>query len=369
MYTDTDIDGAVGAGVLTPEAAIAFRRYLTGTADGTVDEEQFRLLTGFNDIFVAIATILLLSALAWIGSSLVLASVTTQQTMPSGFSFPVTRTLAPLGGLFVAVAAWGLAEYFTRVRRMALPSILLLLAFVGGLAKAAGDLAHWFAAAENPRLDGIMAAVVGIVAVAAGLAHWRRFHVPITVAAMAAGAVGTLLGIVLVLIPGLQDHVAALTLPAGLAVFALAMHWDMSDPRRTTRRADVAFWLHLLAAPLIVHPVFKLLGLLDGGATSTEAVIVLALYVLLGIVALAVDRRALMVSALFYVLYALAALFREFGAVSLNLALTGLVIGSALLLLSAFWHGARAAIVDRLPDGLRRRLPVTTTAAAIPQPA
>ena len=37
---------------------------------------------------------------------------------------------APLG---VAIVSWGLALYFTAKRRMALPSILLLLAFVGGV--------------------------------------------------------------------------------------------------------------------------------------------------------------------------------------------------------------------------------------------
>ena len=48
----------------------------------------------------------------------------------------------------------------------------------------------------------------------------------------------------------------------------------------------------------------------------------------------------------------------EFGAVELNVALTALVIGSALLLLSAFWHQARAAIVRPLPGSLRERLPL-----------
>jgi hypothetical protein len=71
-----------------------------------------------------------------------------------------------------------------------------------------------------------------------------------------------------------------------------------------------------------------------------------------------VDRRALLVSALAYVLFALDELFRQFGAVELNVALTALVIGSALLLLSAFWHQARAAIVRPLPEGLRDKLPV-----------
>jgi hypothetical protein len=38
-------------------------------------------------------------------------------------------------------------------------------------------------------------------------------------------------------------------------------------------------------------------------------------------------------------------------------ALTALVIGSALLLLSAFWHQARRMVVQPLPEGLRARLP------------
>jgi ABC-type tungstate transport system substrate-binding protein len=65
----------------------------------------------------------------------------------------------------------------------------------------------------------------------------------------------------------------------------------------------------------------------------------------------------LLVSALAYVLYALSSLFREFGAVSLNVALTALVLGSALLMLSAYWAHARAAVVAMLPEGLRRTLP------------
>ena len=47
------------------------------------------------------------------------------------------------------------------------------------------------------------------------------------------------------------------------------------------------------------------------------------------------DRRALLVSSLAYVLFALYALFKQAGAVELSAAFTALVIGSALLLLSA----------------------------------
>ena len=56
------------------------------------------------------------------------------------------------------------------------------------------------------------------------------------------------------------------------------------------------------------------------------------------------------------------AFFRQFGAVELNVALTALVIGSALLLLSAFWQPARALVIAWLPMGARAMVP---SAAAV----
>ena len=142
------------------------------------------------------------------------------------------------------------------------------------------------------------------------------------------------------------------------------MRWDISDRERITRRSDVAFWLHLLAAPMIAHPIFALLGVTEGGDLGIGAAIgVLAVYIGFGLVALAIDRRALLVSALVYVLFALTFLFRQFGAVELNFALTALVIGSALLSLSAFWQPIRRAVVSVLPENIQAKLPATEAVA------
>jgi hypothetical protein len=197
--------------------------------------------------------------------------------------------------------------------------------------------------------------------------------VPITVAvgaaSVAAIAVGLLVAALGPNVEQAKNLILAVVLLLGVGVFLFAMWWDASDRARLTRRSDVAFWLHLLAAPMIVHPVFTLLGLNSGGASLGEGLIVIALYVALGVTALAIDRRALLVSALAYVLWALAELFKTFGAVELNIALTALVIGSALLLLSAFWHQARAVIVRPLPGGVRDRLPLIDRTPALSQPA
>src|ERR671921_368433 len=71
MYSQQDLDDAVAAGVITAAAADALRAHVEGQRSQVIaDEEQFRLLTGFNDIFVSIAAAILLFAVAWIGQSL-----------------------------------------------------------------------------------------------------------------------------------------------------------------------------------------------------------------------------------------------------------------------------------------------------------
>jgi hypothetical protein len=367
VYSQQELDDAVAAGVLTPAAADAFRAHVEKQRSSVIaDEEQFRLLTGFNDIFVSIATVILLFAVGWIGQSIGSSlGLTIEGDGPS--------LLAPLG---VAATAWGLALFFTAKRRMALPSILLLLAFVGGILLTVAFGTTSLIGAErldlNPALGGLVAAVSGIVAAAAAWVHWRTFRVPITVAAGTAAAAGMVAGVIMAIfgerLENAQDLILSIVLLLGIGVFLFAMWWDSSDRARLTRRSDVAFWLHLLAAPMIIHPVFTLLGLNDGNATILEGFVVILLYVVIGLTALAIDRRALLVSALAYVLYALTELFKQFGAVELNVALTALVIGSALLMLSAFWHQARRAVVVRLPEALRDKLPMIDR-PAVAQPA
>jgi len=331
MYSDEDLDAAVAAGALSAESVAAFRAHMEkARATPIVDEEHFRLVNSFNDIFVAIAGMLVLIAVGWIAGG-------------------IERHLT---GAAVAATAWGLAEFFTRRRRMALPSILFLLAFTGGVFATLMPSGNLFSAKF-----GIGIAVAAAVAAGFTWLHWRRFRVPITVAAGAAALIGVVIGLLIAITPDLLKWMNAILFAAGIAVFVFAMYWDITDPLRQTRRADVAFWLHLLAAPLIVHPVFTLFGLLDRDVGVSGAVVVMLLYVVMAIIALIIDRRALMVSALVYVLAAISAVLEKFGAVGVNVALTALLIGSALLMLSAFWHSSRTLVVNCLPDAWQGRLP------------
>ncbi|MCK0127858.1 hypothetical protein [Erythrobacter sp. F6033] len=384
MYSEDDINSAVDAGALSPEAAQSFRGYMSKVRElPRSSEENFRLINSFNDIFVAIGIVILLLAVGAIGQAIAGIIAPAQDYWELWQTFPdptdaqmeawrdaqnLNQALSiSLAGLAVAVTAWPLAEFFTNKRRMALPSILLLLAFVGGIFASILGIGILMVENGNERLGAVVISLAALVAAGGAYLHWRRFMVPITVAAGAAAVAGTVIGLILAGIgPDNVEETLVLSLVfvAGLAVFALAMRWDISDRERTSRRSDVAFWLHLTAAPMIAHPIFAMIGVTDGDNIGIGAAIaVVAVYIGFGLIALAIDRRALLVSALAYVLFALTFLFREFGAVELNFALTALVIGSALLSLSAFWQPIRRSVVSALPEGLQEKLPATSDAA------
>ncbi len=174
---------------------------------------------------------------------------------------------------------------------------------------------------------------------------------------MVAAVVGAVVTLVLTVVPDASRWTTAITAVAGVVVFALALRWDAADPLRQTRKSDVAFWLHLLAAPLLVRAVFGALGVSQGETTLGGALVVVALYVIIALVSLAIDRRALMVAALGYVLFTFSALLNQYGVVSLGFVITALAMGSALLLLSAFWHRSRALVLNCLPQAIQARLP------------
>ena len=328
MISQEELDDAVIAGAISAEAALALRRHVASRRGASeADEEHFRLLTGFNDIFVVIAGLLVLLSLRWLVNAL---------------------TLAPLGDLAMSAIAWGLAELFVRRRRLALPAIVLTVAWLAGLATVAFELAghplRWPAA-------------TCAAAIAAAL-HWRRFRVPITWAAAAAV-------LALALGKGLLSEwqMPALVL-AGLATLAAAVGWDISDRLRRTRRADVAFWLHLLAAPLLVHSSFALLGVLKASPAGWQVLAIGFAYVALACVSLVLDRRALMVSALGYLLFAAVVVMKEQTGSDAAMVSIPLLVGLLLLALSAHWEQVRSRIVTPLPVGLRQKLaPVRTETA------
>jgi hypothetical protein len=92
MYSEQDLRDAVAAGAISEEAAAALRNHVAAVRQAPpADEESFRLVTSFNDIFVTIAAIILLVAMGGIGNA-----------------------IAPVvGSVLAAAASWAMAEFFT----------------------------------------------------------------------------------------------------------------------------------------------------------------------------------------------------------------------------------------------------------------
>ena len=331
------------------EALRAIERGLAPADAAPADDEQSRFVTGFADVFVTIGVLLFVGALF-------------------AFMDAGSGSTPALAG--TAAASWLLAEFFTAKRRMALPSIVLLMLFVAAVFVAALQVSTSLLPAAHPlpgRLwflpvpDAAALAAAATLTAALAAMHYVRFRVPITVAAGAGALCLLAIGAVAALAPALgETGINAVLFCCGLAVFALAMRFDTRDPARTTRNADIAFWLHLLAAPLIVHPLLAgLVGRIGAALTVAAAVGVLWIFVLLGIVGVVIDRRAILVSGLLYAGLAFGTLLRTTGLAGDAHLLPAvlLALGAFILLLSAGWQPLRRALLRRLPPPVAARLP------------
>lgn len=350
MISQDVLKVAVERGVLDTDQVTRLndlaREMAAQAAEEPDDPEKLRFVAGFSDIFVTIGLLLFTGGIAYLA-----------------------QAAADDVGMWLAVAAstWALTEFFTRRRRMALPSIVLLILF----SLSAFGALNWLIALggghrPSPGFLGLgldtirplgtaLAAFLTTLAVAV---HYWRFRVPITVGAGAAALVVAAVYFLTAAAPEFTEtYLNWIILMAGLIVFAVGMRFDLSDPARATRRTDIAFWLHLLAAPLVVHP---LVGSPLGGARlldSATAFGVLAIFLALGAVAVIIDRRAMLASGLIYAGVAFERLIRQTGLTDQIVPLTLLAVGAFVLLLSAGWRPVRKALLALLPDRLARALP------------
>ena len=152
---------------------------------------------------------------------------------------------------------------------------------------------------------------------------------------------------------------------AALAVFAAALRYDISDPRRVTPRSDTAFWLHMAAAPGLFY---AMLGLITGGEAfwlSGEgdlgrAAAVVLLVAFLMTIGLVIDRRAFVTSGLLSLGGAIWVILNEAG-VSFDtyVFVVFAAVGLTVLVIGIFWQALRRVVMRLLPDAVTTRLPAT----------
>lgn len=332
------IDQAEDAGILTPKQARAMRAELAVTephappvtaTDAVIgDEDDLRFLRSFGDVFIGVGLILL--------------------------ALGVSAIMALVGGgpvfLLAAVGAFVMAEYFGRRKRAHFPTLITALAFLLFVQTGLEGLAS---------LSGIVAALITVTAMAL---FYARIRLPFCIALIAVSLIYLLFAVLAQIAPDLlRDRIGVVLILSGLAVFAAALAYDTQDTHRRTRFADNAFWLHFLAAPLLIHGLvgqavmsksellFDLIPVL--AFTERDAIIILIGMAVITVIGLAINRRALIVSALGYAGVAVGFLVSQ-TSLSLGTALsvTLILLGAAIVLLGVAWHPVRNQLIRVLPN-------------------
>lgn len=365
MFDDDDLEAAVAEGILTEGQAEKMRAFVGGRrlAADRADDERFRFMRGFNDFFFAVGIALFGVGIAY---------------------FAGTSTLE---NLLAAGMIWALAEFLVRRMRLVLPGILLACLFAFFFFR----LADWtsinqltgLASHVPPQLAitqytvyGILS-LIAITAKALGMAvgtaiFYARFRLPFALLLIAGSLALFVSALIGPLLPAGSATYPLLLFACGLAVFAAAMSYDLTDRARTTRNADCAFWLHLLAAPLIVHSLIRLIlpappptrvpAPFALTMTTGSAVTVVLIVACLTAVAVLIDRRALLVSALIYlgtaIGYALTSAIRAGSETQPAVFFATLVVlGTLVLALGVGWQPLRRLFLRLFPPGFVNRLP------------
>lgn len=330
MYTDDDLTWAIKEDIFNESSVALFQQKIADRQPNkTADEENIKFISSFNDIFVVIASILVLLSALWL----------------------LKGSNAVMGYVVFALLSWAIAEVFVYRKHMALPALVLFFTYAIGCFQA--TVSTFGSETEVTYL------VASLITLAAAYVHWLRFKVPVTVAVAAAFFALALFALASFWFDSGSQFILVLISIIGVSCFIGAMYWDMSDLKRLSYRSDVAFWLHLLAAPLIIHPIFTLLGIFKGEESAAIMVVVLLLYAFMTLLSIIIDRRAFMVSALIYVLYALSSLLENTQFSHSSTAITGVIIGGSLLLLSALWGKSRNAVVKLLPYKIQQHIPTS----------
>ncbi|MCP4183450.1 MAG: hypothetical protein GY761_09045 [Hyphomicrobiales bacterium] len=369
MLTSSHLDKAVAQAIISDEQASALREIArtvpeSEQAEGidfsvSSEDEPFRLLKGFRDFFIAIGIVILaigLSMLAEDSFQLVIGKNVGRADpgKPSWFASIVLISL-------VAVSLT-ISEWVTKSQRLPLSSLVLTLIFAvwmglfGATTFYSLAISIGLGAENNKSVLDIMLFAGVLFAILALIYYYRRYRLPFVLFPL---AIAVILGVTLVfdLLLGLDKSPIASRIligSCGIGVLIAAMLFDVKDRFRTTRLSECAFWLHLLAAPLIVHSI-----LYDSLEAPNSSILVFLVVLVLAVFALIIDRRAMLVSALIYLGYSLFTIIKDsryFG--EFNISISFVILGAFVLGLGLGWSQIRRFFVNYLvSQAVREKLP------------
>jgi len=338
-FSKEDIRAAVAAGVLNEQQAVGLltlAQERLGIRDHLMDEDEpFEFFKGFSEIFVTVGLWLLLSGVIGLGA-----------VLNGGVGI----------GVLGMVLTWIFALYFTKKRRMNLPSMSLAAGFGVFLA---GTVLSIFAMGDE--LTGYHVIIMAGVGMVGMLIYYRAFKLPFTMFVF--GIFGLIMVYAIMGMQGAKFSIfdfpdglfdlgnnsgfAIGSLIFGFAAFALGIWFDTKDPHRISRYSATGFWLHILAAPAIVNTIA--LTLVNSGGTQGYLLTALLLFVVT-ILSLVIDRRSFLTAGIGYFALLIPWMTPQYASGETGMVFTLLILGALITALGTWWVQIRSWLMRLLPD-------------------
>ena len=355
MPNNKVLETAVARGIISPAQANSIRLIeteISGSTQESVqnieanDEEGIRFASGFGDVFIALG----------IGT----------------FLYGVMQTLlieSVLGIAAIGLICWVLAEIVCAWQKRSLPSIVTAIGFVISVISTT----YFYTSGKHPsgffdNLDFLLLTQDRIIwllplsGLLASISFYLRFRLPFSLFLGALSfAIAMIVGVYSTVdVVRFTSFIIPLLIVAGLLIFAAALHFDTKDRFRTSSLSDNAFWLHLVASPLIVHSImwqsaiwitntngFSMRAI--EAAASALSVVVLCIFLLLMLFALIIDRRAMLVSSLVYVTLAIGYLGSQTDGIASATSFVPILLGAGILSVGVGWQTLRKFVFRILP--------------------
>ncbi len=323
------LDEALARGIITDAQRVELEAMRA--VEATDSDERIKPVGSFNEIFVTVGVMLLLNALTGI----------------VGLIIGKAEILSAVASLALVVVA---AEYFHQRKRFRLPIIYCVLS--AGMTAGTwlrvllvGDADNFFDISKGWEL-AVLPMFASLAVFIAGAARYRIAFMMLPIGILFTVAVTFAAD------HAVNDLPFKLLLGAcGLSLLAIAIHFDLKDPKRVTRASDFAFWTYIVGSPLFVHSLF-LSVLIDA-----DTIIGTGIWVLIAVLAAGVsftgvlmNRRALILSTMIYVGYILfSALSNTPMGIATGTLVTVMCIGLYIIALGSRWAEARRYVMQRLP--------------------
>lgn len=339
LDNQTNLNGLQGSGLISLDSPRDIDDQTT-----IQESEAPRFVRGFHDVLITIGVVIVLFGLGSLTNFII-----------------------------VGISAWVLAEVLVKKLHLALPAVILTLVFAISSALFVAGFVDEFQQVASVELDVVVG--TGLFALLLTPFYWR-FRVPIALSIMITAVHIFVFSILLLIIAKLinvenlfvNGPIIAniIGLVASLVLFAIAMWFDLKDRMREKRWSDVAFWLHLITAPVLLSSVISLLLYKEGVAfwwtkapTLFDALIAILCVLAMMVVGLIIDRRAFVTSGLISLIAAAIVIFESSNmALESTISIAFLVVGLMVLAFGIGWQFLRRQTLKIVPTSIVDLLPI-----------